>query len=58
MPPLKNQALQNRTRPQQCPDIQMLALDAHILVRLITNDDPAQTQRVPDALDIELAAGR
>jgi len=36
----------------------MLALDTNILVRLITNDDPAQAQRVQEALDDELAAGR
>jgi predicted nucleic-acid-binding protein len=36
----------------------MLALDTNILVRLVTNDDPAQAQRVQDRLDIELAAGR
>ena len=36
----------------------MLALDTHVLVRLVTNDDPAQAQRVQEALDIELAAGR
>ena len=35
----------------------MLALDTNILVRLITNDDPAQAQRVQEALDAELAAG-
>ena len=36
----------------------MLALDTHVLVRLVTNDDPAQAQRVQEALDVELAAGR
>ena len=36
----------------------MLALDTNILVRLVTNDDPAQAQRVQEALDRELAAGR
>ena len=36
----------------------MLALDTNVLVRLITNDDPAQAQRLQDALDVELAAGR
>jgi predicted nucleic-acid-binding protein len=36
----------------------MLALDTNILVRLITNDDAAQAQRVQDALDTEVAAGR
>ena len=36
----------------------MLALDTNILVRLITNDDPAQAQCVQDALDGELAAER
>ena len=36
----------------------MLALDTNILVRLLTNDDPAQAQRVQDALDAELTAGR
>jgi len=35
----------------------MLALDTKILVRLITNDDPAQAQRVQEALDEELEAG-
>lgn len=35
----------------------MLALDTNILVRLVTNDDPAQAQRVQEALDAELAAG-
>jgi len=35
----------------------MLALDTNILVRLITNDDPAQAQRVQEALDKELEAG-
>lgn len=35
----------------------MLALDTNILVRLVTNDDPAQAQRVQEALDGELAAG-
>ena len=36
----------------------MLALDTNILVRLVTNDDPAQAQRVQEALDGELEAGR
>lgn len=36
----------------------MLALDTNILVRLVTNDDSAQAQRVQEALDGELAAGR
>jgi len=36
----------------------MLALDTNILVRLVTNDDPVQAQRVQDALDGELAAGQ
>ena len=35
----------------------MLALDTNLLVRLITNDDPAQAQRVQEALDAELEAG-
>ena len=34
----------------------MLALDTNMLVRLGTNDRPAQAQRVQDALDAELAA--
>ena len=34
----------------------MLALDTNVLVRLGTNDSPAQAQRVQDALDAELAA--
>jgi len=36
----------------------MLALDTNLLVRLVTNDDPAQAERVQHALDAELAAGR
>lgn len=36
----------------------MLALDTNILVRLVTNDDPAQAERVQVALDAELLAGR
>jgi predicted nucleic-acid-binding protein len=36
----------------------MLALDTNILVRLVTNDDPKAAQRVQEALDAELAAGR
>lgn len=36
----------------------MLALDTNILVRLITNDDPAAAQRVQVTLDAELAAER
>ncbi len=36
----------------------MLALDTNLLVRLVTNDDPAQAQCVQEALDAELAAGR
>lgn len=36
----------------------MLALDTNVLVRLVTNDHPAQAQRVQDALDVELAADR
>jgi len=36
----------------------MLALDTNILVRLVTNDDPEQAERVQQALDAELAAGR
>ncbi len=40
------------------PFVNMLVLDANILVRLLTNDDPAQAQRVQDALDAELTARR
>ncbi len=58
MPQQKKRAVQNRSRPHQHPVIQMLALDTHVLVRLVTNDDPAQAQRVQEALDVELAAGR
>jgi predicted nucleic acid-binding protein len=36
----------------------MLALDTNVLVRLITNDDPAKAQQVQDALDAELADER
>jgi predicted nucleic-acid-binding protein len=36
----------------------MLALDTNVLVRLVTNDDPAQAQQVQDALDAELADER
>ena len=36
----------------------MLALDTNVLVRLVTNDNPLQAQRVQEALDGELAAGR
>ena len=36
----------------------MLALDTDILVRLVTNDDPAAAERIQLALDTELAAGR
>jgi len=38
--------------------INMLALDTNILVRLLTNDNPAQALRVQQALDVELTAGR
>lgn len=34
----------------------MLALDTNLLVRLVTNDDPVQAQRVQQALDAELLA--
>lgn len=40
------------------PIVNMLALDTNILVRLLTNDDQAQAQRVQEALDVELTAGR
>ena len=33
----------------------MLALDTHILVRLVRNDDPAAAQRIQLALNAELA---
>jgi len=36
----------------------MLAVDTHVLVRLITNDDPKQALRAQQALDVELEAGR
>jgi predicted nucleic-acid-binding protein len=36
----------------------MLALDTNVLVRLVTNDDPVQAQRVQDVLDVELTEGR
>ena len=36
----------------------MLALDTNVLVRLVTNHNPLQAQRVQEALDGELAAGR
>lgn len=36
----------------------MLALDTNLLVRLITNDDPVQAQRVQEALDAELTRGQ
>ena len=36
----------------------MLALDTNVLVRLVTNDNPLQAQRVQEALDGELAVGR
>jgi predicted nucleic-acid-binding protein len=36
----------------------MLAVDTHVLVRLITNDDPKQALRAQQALDAELEAGR
>lgn len=39
-------------------NVNMLALDTNILVRLLTNDDPVQAQRVQESLDVELAAGR
>ena len=35
----------------------MIALDTNILVRLLTNDDPAQALRAQAALNAELAAG-
>jgi predicted nucleic-acid-binding protein len=35
----------------------MLALDTYVLVRLLTNDDPVQAQRVQRTLDAQLAAG-
>lgn len=36
----------------------MLALDTNILVRLVSNDDPAAAQRIQVALDAELAFER
>lgn len=36
----------------------MVALDTNILVRLVTNDDPAAALRVQAVLDAELAAER
>ena len=36
----------------------MLALDTNILVRLVTNDDPATAERVQQLLDNELAKNR
>lgn len=35
----------------------MIALDTNILIRLLTNDDPAQALRAQAALNAELAAG-
>ena len=36
----------------------MLALDTNILVRLVTNDEPATAGRIQVSLDAELSAGR
>ena len=36
----------------------MLALDTNILVRLVTNDEPAAARRIQVSLDAELSAGR
>ena len=36
----------------------MLALDTNILVRLVTNDEPAAAGRIQVSLDAELSAGR